>query len=298
MVLYIDVLLALNLFINFLLLLGTARLLRLPRHRGRTVLGATVGALACLTVLWQTAPTLLLAVLRIGTAFLMIRTAFRFHGWKPYLRQTVVLFVLSTVFAGVSFALYYFVAPNGFYVVGGVVYYNVSPLLLIALSAASYVVILLYDRVTRSRIASGISYTIAVTHQGRSGIFPAIHDTGNRLTEPFSGAPVAVLPYPLAQSLLPPALDAAVCNLLEENSATSCITEAAAGLRMIPYTSIGGKGALPAFRPQRISIMATPRGEPPQKRKPYDITGAYIAIETVAATGDKAIVGSALTESV
>ena len=43
-VIYIDVLLALNLWIDFILLLATARILRLPRRRWRMVLGALLGA--------------------------------------------------------------------------------------------------------------------------------------------------------------------------------------------------------------------------------------------------------------
>ena len=42
-VIYIDVLLALNLWIDFILLLATARILRLPRRRWRMVLGALLG---------------------------------------------------------------------------------------------------------------------------------------------------------------------------------------------------------------------------------------------------------------
>ena len=45
-VIYIDVLLALNLFIDFLLLSVTARIRRRPHRRWRTVLGALFGA-AC-----------------------------------------------------------------------------------------------------------------------------------------------------------------------------------------------------------------------------------------------------------
>ena len=45
-VIYLDVLLALNLFIDFLLLSAAARILRIPGRTGRRVLGALLGA-AC-----------------------------------------------------------------------------------------------------------------------------------------------------------------------------------------------------------------------------------------------------------
>ena len=62
-VIYIDVLLALNLFIDFLLLSVTARIRRRPHRRWRTVLGALFGAAcSCLIFLPDMPPVLSVAV--------------------------------------------------------------------------------------------------------------------------------------------------------------------------------------------------------------------------------------------
>ena len=56
-VIYIDVLLALNLWIDFILLLATARILRLPRRRWRMVLGALLGAATSCLIFLPDLPT-------------------------------------------------------------------------------------------------------------------------------------------------------------------------------------------------------------------------------------------------
>lgn len=61
--------------------------------------------------------------------------------------------LLSALFGGVAYALWFFAAPAGFYVVGGVVYYDVSPLMLTALTVVSYAAVSVWDRLTRKERA-------------------------------------------------------------------------------------------------------------------------------------------------
>ena len=66
--------------------------------------------------------------------------------------------------------------------------------------------------------------------------FTAWVDTGNRLTEPFSGQPVLVASAPLVRRVLPER-----------------------GFRQVAYGSVGGRGTLHCFRPERIYIFRAGR---------------------------------------
>ncbi len=275
MVIYLDVLLAVNWVIDFLLLHATARLTRTPARGGRLVLGAAVGAASCCVVLLPALPAPLSVAWKAAGACAMTAAAFRWSGVGPLLRRTAVLFVLSAAFAGAAMALWVFAAPTGLQVVNGVVYYELSPLLLIALTAVSYGLLCLVGRFMRRREPVGRAYRLRIVYHGQTAEVAALYDSGNGLVEPFSGAPVAVADYAAVAALLTPAWEPS--------------RRTPPGARLIPYSSVGGDGFLPAFRPERLTVCGE-EGE-------WDVSGAYVAVCGGLGGGDHgALIGTALTE--
>ena len=143
MVIYIDVLLAVNGWIDFLLLLGVRRMTGGVGSSWRLAVGALVGALSCLTLFLPLLPVWLTLLLRLAAAMLMVAVAFRRGSWRDWGRRVLLLFSLSAGLAGLCGALYFFVAPQGFYVFNGVVYYSVPPLLLVVLTVVCSAVFVL-----------------------------------------------------------------------------------------------------------------------------------------------------------
>lgn len=276
MVLYLDVLLAVNWVVDFLLLHATARLLRTPCRGWRLVLGAAVGAAGCCVVLLPTLPTALSVLSKAVIALAMCAVAFRWRGVRGWLRGAVVLFVLSTALAGVAMAVWVFAAPAGLQVINGVIYYDLSPLLLIALTALSYGLLCLVSRWTRRREPVGRTYRLRITHGDRTVEVAALYDSGNGLVEPFSGAPAVVAAYPAVAPLLPP----------EWNPAAKRPPD---GARFIPFSSVGGAGLLPAFHPRRLQVCGA--------EGTWDVSGAYVAVCDRLGQGEYgALIGTALTE--
>ena len=98
-VIYIDVLLALNLFIDFLLLAATARVLRLPIRRWRMVAGALIGAASACLVFLPDPPAPLSLLIKLLSAAAIVAVAFRWNGPAAYIKRITVFFIISTVFA-------------------------------------------------------------------------------------------------------------------------------------------------------------------------------------------------------
>ena len=123
----------------------------------------------------------------------------------------------------------------------------------------------------------------------------ALLDTGNHLTEVFSGSPVAVVRREAVESALPSSvLAAARCAHAGETSPDgAAIPQAAAGdsgIRLVPYRSVGGKGLLPAFRPQSASLLSSAGIS-------RDVTGIYTALcSDLGRGGYDALIGSDLAE--
>lgn len=83
----------------------------------------------------------------------------------------------------------------------------------------------------RRSLLSSLPTRVEVVNQGHTAVLNALIDTGNRLTEPLSGQPVLIANANLLRGVLPQT-----------------------GYRQVAYGSIGGKGLLHCFRPDRVYI--------------------------------------------
>ncbi len=295
-VIYIDVLIALNLFIDFLLLSLTARVLRRPHRRWRLVLSALCGGICACTILLPALPLPVQALIGVAQAALLVRIAFPFRGWRPYCSEVGVLFGVSALFAGVCTAVWFFVAPGGFVVFNGVVYYDVPPLLLVLLTLLSYGAVWLYDRLTHKRVPTSHSYRLTVTCGGQSITVRALHDTGNGLTDCFSGRPVVVAERAALLPLLPAPLRTVTSHdLIGQLGAQPPRAAGAAGpaqtavehrLRLVPFRSVGGEGLLPAFQPDVLTVTDL-------SGRTLDISGGYVALTDTLGRGEfQALIGN------
>lgn len=291
-VIYLDVLLALNWFIDYLLLSVTARILRNPVRRWRIVVGALLGAASACLIFLPRMPTLLSLMIKLAAASLIVLTAFSWLGIKAYLKQLLVFFVSSAAFAGIATAVWFFAAPAGFVVANGVVYYDVPPLLLVGLTVLSYLCIRLYDRFIRKKAPMDREFTLALDCGGGEVRIRALYDTGLHLVEPFSGSPVAVVRYASIAHALPPALKEALAQIGIDRSPERIGEMGGAALavqsrlRLIPFQTVGGDGLLPAFQAKKAEISA-----PDGRRK--EIAGVYIAVCPALGRGEyEALLGS------
>ena len=279
MVVYADILLLLNWWIDFLLLLGVRRLRFGGAAPWRLALGALVGALSCFVLFLPPLPLWVSLGVHLLSAALMVAVAFRWQGWRELGRRVFLLFALSTGLAGVCGALYYFVAPEGFYVFNGVVYYSLPPLLLVALTVACYGLLQASEWLMRRRAPREHLYRVRLTMGERAVEFPCLYDSGNHLTEPFSGWPVLVLERNTAEQLL------SVPPSVEELPAQGAVR-----WRLVPYETLHQSGLLAAFVPER-AVALTPRGE-------RNITPCYVAVCDRLNRGEyRALMGSAMGET-
>lgn len=277
MTIYVDLLVALNWWIDYLLLLGVRRALGGGARPWRLVVGALVGALFCLVLLLPDLPLWADLLMKLAGAVAMVLVAFRWQGWRGLVRRSFLLFVLSAGLAGLCGLLYFFVAPQGFYVFNGVVYYAVPPLLLVVLTVVCYGILRLSEGYLRRRAPKGRLYRVSLTVGERSVIFPCLYDSGNHLVEPFTGKPVLVVEREPVSSLI------AVPDIEH--------LPVGSGWRLVPYDTLGGGGLLPAFLPDGVAVV-TRFGR-------VDLSDCYIAVCDSLGRGEyHGLMGSALGEMV
>lgn len=249
-VIYADVLIAVNYIINWLLLKGAARLAGQPVKGLRLVLSAAFGAATALLIFVPEMNALMWVAAKVGISLLMAAIAFRFQSWNGLLKLWFVFLNVSLIFAGFTYALYTSLEEQMLWY-NGVVYFDISPVTLVACAAFAYGVLWLFDFIFSKAKVRGEALVLIVRMNGKSLILPAIEDTGNSLREPFSGLPVVVCSLSDALPVLPDQWLGWVCNVIAGKSSTTGIPS---GCRIISYRGVGSSGLLPAFRPDSLQI--------------------------------------------
>jgi stage II sporulation protein GA (sporulation sigma-E factor processing peptidase) len=236
---YIDVLMTVNFLINYFLLLACAKLISLSFKRSRVAVASALGAVYSLCVLLPEYPAALSLTVKLLMSVTIVLCAFGFGGIKRTIRNTLAFYIINFAFAGAMIAVWYFFAPQGLIIRNSIIYFNISPVLLIVLAAGCYAILTLIGRITGRRAPKELFCHITVQYRGISCGCNARVDTGNSLREPFSNYPVVVIEQNTIRRLIP--------------------TEGDLNFRLVPFEAVGGSGVLKSFRPDRLTIHCADR---------------------------------------
>lgn len=228
---YIDVLVTVNIFIDYFLLMLTKKIIGSNAKYYRILIGSAVGGIFSLTALLPVMPFRLNILTDLASAMLLIFISFGRSRLKTYIKRVLVFFTLSFTFGGIIIFIYLTFNPRGMGIYNDVVYFDISPLLLIALTLVCYYILLAVKRLTKSVYGTDI-HNIEIYVGEKHFIFSAKLDTGCNVKEPFSGKSVIVAEKEIFRDFIP-------------NKEK---------VRIIPFTSLGGNGLLEGFCADRIII--------------------------------------------
>lgn len=251
---YLDILFLLNFFVTFLLLKSTARLANDAPRKHRLFLGSLLGGVYSLLILFDVRPALLV-VLKLAMGASLLLTVFFRRGQGRRLGKTALLFCLvNFIFAGFMYALWMFAPPDGMNWKNGVAYFNVSALSLAISTSVAYLLLTLFSLVLNKRTRTNELSELTLGLLGRQVRLTAFTDTGNKLTDIFTGLPVIVCEYSAVEALFPERVRG-----FFENPGSFSFEGVEAGsyaklFRVLPVDTSAGDGLLPAFRPDRTAV--------------------------------------------
>ena len=245
-VIYVDVLIIVNLFVNYFILLTTSKFLNLKLKLSRLILGEILGAIYSLYI-FIAEPNLFVSVLvKLFMSIIMVAAAFEFNKIKQFLKIIVCFYAVNFAFSGTMFTLWCFLKPNGMIINNDIVYFNISPLTLIISTVVSYTIIEIINRVIEKKQLKSSKYEIGIKFKDKYIVLNAKIDTGNLLKEPFSNLPVIVVKKSEINLLIPE------FNIFENIENQNEIKKLK--VRMIPFKTVSGTGILPAFKPEYVVL--------------------------------------------
>ncbi len=254
-IVYIDVLLGVNLLINYFLLILTAKLTPAPTKRLRMFMASMLGSVYSLVILVPSLVLPLDLVLRAFFGMTIAASAFGLKNKRIFLRAYCVFMVSTFLFGGIFSALYFLSSPRGMLVNNSTVYFDISVLDLVIYTIVAYLCMTVVNYIAKRRAPVQLSYKVTIEFFGRKVTLDAIVDTGNSLKEAFSQYPVAVCGIGDVRGLLP----ARLCEIISRTDAAGAMQELAASefataVRIIPYHDVSGEGMLFAFIPDSFEL--------------------------------------------
>ncbi len=225
MQIYLDLVMALNFLVDFLLILGTNRLCGYPLSIKRASLGALLGGVyagICMLPGFSFLGNILWRIVSLG-----LMSCIAFGISKSSLRRGVVFSLLSMAMGGMALLM----SSHGFWSV--------------VLSAAG--VSLLCVLGFRNKIGGQSFVPVELTYGEQKIRVTALQDTGNTLRDPVTGSQVLIVGADVAQKLT---------GLTQSQlRAPIDFLDAIPGLRLIPYRTVGqGSGFLLALKISDVRI--------------------------------------------
>lgn len=253
MSIYIDRVFVLNLCVDYLLLLSTARLSGMPLRRIRFLLCGTGGALYATAAFFPGCAWLTNPICKLLSGALLSYISFRREAYVW--RMMGLFFLLSGALAGVILAVGFCIgAPE--LLVGKIYRAEINwELLLGGTVALSLFLNFLFRQ--GARHGGGETVTIEVSINGVKGQIRALHDTGNTLRNPIDGQPVLVVEQSALMTMLRKA-DAEILRRRispEESIAQLYASKSPLHTLLLPFHSVGKEtGLLLAIRSDYIKL--------------------------------------------
>ena len=180
---YIDVLIVLNIYVNYFLLRITARITHSPLSFRRCIITAVYGSIYSLLILAPELHSYLNILIKIFAAVTIVIIAFGFQGKKRLLINTTAFFSSNFILAGTVYAVYSWLKPEFMHFNNSYFYIDFSLLLLVVTTAVMYFFVYTAENFL-CRTPDG-TYDVIIKYNNSVVTLDGLADTGNSLTDFF-----------------------------------------------------------------------------------------------------------------
>lgn len=243
---YADVLIVLNIYVNFFLLRITAALTHSPLKTGRCIAASAYGSIFSLMILLPDISSVLNILIKLAAAVTIVAAAFGIKSRKRLLINTAAFFTANFILAGIVYAVYSWLRPQFMHFGNTYFYVDFSLAVLIVTTAASYFAVRAARTFLDKTPEDCGMCSVTVKYKGRCTHISGLADTGNALVDLFTGSPVIICDISLAEEITGASVD---------------ISALPRGFRLLPCTTVSESGMIPVFRPDEILIEDKRSGE-------------------------------------
>ncbi len=211
-VIYADILMLVNLIVDYFMLLLCGVILHRKPPFWRTLLGAVVGALTSLYIFLPQSSIIVEILIRACFSAVISLVVFGFHNIKSFLRAVFCFFSVTFLYAGAMLAVCTLFKPHGLIINNSVVYYDISPLFLILFSVIGYFISAAVGLFLRKRGETATRCNVCLYLCEKSVTVEGIVDSGNSLIDTFGISEVLITDSATVHLLFGDMLDTDFCR--------------------------------------------------------------------------------------
>lgn len=186
---YVDLVLFLNIAMDFLLLLSVSIILKRNVKFYRIILGSIVGGIS-LIFLFLPLNNIFLFLFKLLVSILMILTTFSFKNIKYFFNNLLYLYISSIILGGGIYLLD--VQFN--YKNSGLLFINSSFSLnfIVLLVSSPFIIYGYIKSMKKMKVDYSKFYKVDIIYKNKKYKFNAVLDTGNRLYDPYKHRPIVI----------------------------------------------------------------------------------------------------------
>lgn len=241
LVVYADILVILNLIVNYFLLLAVKSFLKLQIKTYRIILSATFGGISSLYIFLPQSLILLEILYKLTICLAMAFLAFGYKNLSAYLKASGTLFGVTCLYAGVMIAVWRIFKPSGMVINNSVIYFNISPLILICFTVAFYLLFTILLNIFSATAKNAERCQITLSADNTTVNCEAIVDTGNSVVDIFGKSEVIIA-------------DRSVYYSLFGNLNVNTDDNLKKRYRVIPCSTVTGADTLEGYRCDKADI--------------------------------------------
>ena len=241
MVVYADVLVILNVFITYFILLCTKLMLRKSMYpkRKNIVIASLLGGFYALVLLIPSVHPIFLFLMNFIVSILLIMLSFTPKNMKNFLKAYLTFLLIHFLYIGITFIVLYYFQPKKIIFQHGFLYFDVHFKTLFIVTTLCYILLEILENLYRKRAPDNCYYVLNIFHHGNKYHAIGFLDTGHSLSDGFSDLPILVAEPKFFRTVTK-------VHLEEEFSKEK--------IRLIPYRDISTDGFLKAILVDEIQI--------------------------------------------
>ena len=243
MKIYIDILIITNICMTLIFILCLARLTHSKLKDTNIVISSVIGGASSVLALVRPENSiegLFLWIIKLISIALIVYISLRPDSIEQHIKYVFLYVIANTVFGGICLFLWNSGSAKVIFINTMTVYFDIPLIKLILATIITYLFITIYEYLQRKTFDPNKKYRLILKIEKLEYVLPAVADTGNSLTDVFTGKPVVVI-----------CCDELYYHFQLNRDEIALRT----GFHSIPFSTINGKGLINVTNNAYVEII-------------------------------------------
>ncbi len=255
---YIDVMFIVNFAVNLLIFLSSSVIMQRFEKWWRYCVAAAFGAVYSSVVFFLNIAPLLLNISSLVIYFITCRFILLYNTRKLMFKGLIITLLCAAFYGGTIFMLYLFTGLGSVMTFNNnALYIDIPVFAMLLFCFVAYGVLWIVSRILADRSPKECYTDIAIEINGQQTVLRGFIDTGNKLSDPFSGKPIVITSPNALRKLIPED----VYKFIESEDITDLPIGWKNKVRAIPCSTVSGYHLMYAIKYDNLYIQESQLGE-------------------------------------